>query len=118
MLFRTRAAWVSAAFFVFGLIFGLLLVSQFWTLANEIYDSRQARRLFGFIGGGASLGGITGAAVTTFAVSSLGSDYLALLSAVVLLLCAAIVVVIGRRQPAVDDTPLVTGEPEPDRHDA
>ena len=118
VLFRTGAAWVSAAFFVFGLIFGLLLVSQFWTLANEIYDSRQARRLFGFIGGGASLGGITGAAVTTFAVSSLGSDYLALLSAVVLLLCAAIVVAIGRRQPAVDDTPLVTGEPEPERHDA
>src|SRR5688572_328057 len=92
VLFRTNAAWVSAAFFVFGLVFGLLLVSQFWTLANSLYDSRQARRLFGFIGGGASLGGITGAAVTTYAVDNVGSDNLTLVSAGVLMLCAATVV--------------------------
>src|SRR6185503_1688127 len=95
-LFRTNAAWVSAAFFVFGLVFGLLLVSQFWTLANALYDSRQARRLFGFIGGGASLGGITGAAVTTYAVDHVGSDNLTLVSAGVLVLCAATVLAIIR----------------------
>src|SRR5687767_8225535 len=95
-LFRTNAAWVSAAFFVFGLVFGLLLVSQFWTLANGLYDSRQARRLFGFIGGGASLGGITGAAVTTYAVDYVGSDNLTLVSAGVLMLCAATVLAITR----------------------
>mgnify|MGYP000719018155 CR=1 FL=1 len=39
-----------------GLILGLLLISQFWTLANDVYDPRQAKRIFGFIGGGASLG--------------------------------------------------------------
>ena len=40
-----------------ALILGILLISQFWTLANDIYDPRQAKRLFGFIGGGSSLGG-------------------------------------------------------------
>jgi AAA family ATP:ADP antiporter len=89
---------VSGAFFVFGLVFGLLLVSQFWTLANSLYDSRQARRLFGFIGGGASLGGITGAAVTTYAVDRVGSNNLALVSAGVLLLCAATVLAINKTQ--------------------
>ena len=79
-------------------MFGLLLVSQFWTLANSLYDSRQARRLFGFIGGGASLGGITGAAVTTYAVDHVGSDNLALVSAGVLLLCAATVLAINKAQ--------------------
>ena len=97
-LFRANLAWVSAAFFVFGLVFGLLLVSQFWTLANSLYDSRQARRLFGFIGGGASLGGITGAAVTTYAVDHVGSDNLTLVSAGVLLLCAATVLSITKSQ--------------------
>lgn len=96
LLFKTGAAWVSAAFFIFGLMFGLLLVSQFWTLANQIYDSRQARRLFGFIGGGASLGGITGAAITTFVVEYVGSDNLTLVSAAVLLLCAATVLAINK----------------------
>ena len=59
-LFRTGAEWVSVAFYVLGMILGILLISQFWTLANDIYDARQAKRLFGFIGGGASLGGAAG----------------------------------------------------------
>ena len=56
-LLRTGAVWVPVAFYFFGLILGILLISQFWTLANDIFDARQAKRLFGFIGGGASLGG-------------------------------------------------------------
>ena len=36
-----------------GALLGILLISQFWTLANVVYDPRQAKRLFGFIGGGA-----------------------------------------------------------------
>ena len=58
------AEWVSVGFYLFGLILGILLISQFWTLANDVYDPRQAKRLFGLIGGGASLGGATGAAIT------------------------------------------------------
>ena len=56
-LFKTGAEWVSVAFYLWGLILGALLISQFWTLANGIYDPRQAKRLFGFIGGGVMLGG-------------------------------------------------------------
>ena len=51
-LFQTKAEWVSVGFYFLGLIMGILLISQFWTLANEIYDPRQAKRVFGFIGGG------------------------------------------------------------------
>ena len=36
VLFQTGAAWVSVAFYIFGLVIGILLISQFWTLANEI----------------------------------------------------------------------------------
>ena len=47
-------------FYVWGALLGILLISQFWTLANGIYDPRQAKRLFGFVGGGVTLGGATG----------------------------------------------------------
>ena len=47
---------VAVAFYLFGLIIGILLISQFWTLANDVYDPRQAKRIFGFTGAGASLG--------------------------------------------------------------
>ena len=50
-------------------ILAILLISQFWTLANDVYDPRQAKRIFGFIGGGASLGGATGAGLTAFLVA-------------------------------------------------
>jgi AAA family ATP:ADP antiporter len=89
-LFLTRQAWASAAFFVFGMMMGVLVISQFWTPANDVFDSRQARRLFGLIGGGASLGGATGATVTRLAVTHLGTDNLLPVSAATLLLCAGL----------------------------
>jgi AAA family ATP:ADP antiporter len=90
-LFRTAGDWVSAGFYLLGLILGLLLISQFWTLANDIYDARQAKRVFGFIGGGSSLGGMTGAGLTAVAVNRVGTENLLLCSAGILLICAVLV---------------------------
>src|SRR5262245_20424683 len=90
-LFQTDAVWVSVAFYVFGLMLGILLISQFWTLANNLYDSRQARRLFGFIGGGSSLGAALGAGLTALVVEEVGTDKLLLVSAATLIVCAVIV---------------------------
>ena len=44
-LLRTGAVWVTVAFYFAGLILGILLISQFWTLANDLYDARQANAL-------------------------------------------------------------------------
>jgi ATP:ADP antiporter, AAA family len=89
---------VAAAFYVFGLILGILLISQFWTLANDIYDARQAKRLFGLIGAGSSLGGAAGASLTAALAIPYGSNSMLLLSAVLLALCMAIVVSIVKRE--------------------
>lgn len=80
-LFKTGLPWVSAAFYFWGLLLGIFLISQFWTLANDVYDPRQAKRLFGFIGGGASLGGSAGAGLTVWLAQPLGTDNLLLISA-------------------------------------
>ena len=80
-LFQTGQEWVSAAFYLLGLIFAILLVSQFWSLANAIYDPRQAKRLFGFIGGGTALGGMTGAGITSLIATTVGTNTLLLWSA-------------------------------------
>ena len=70
VLFQTGAGWVSVAFYVWGALLGILLISQFWTLANGIYDPRQAKRLFGFVGGGVMLGGMAGSGLTALIVES------------------------------------------------
>jgi ATP:ADP antiporter, AAA family len=89
---------VAAAFYLYGLILGILLISQFWTLANDVYDARQAKRLFGLIGAGASLGGATGAAVTAAFVERFGANAMLLVSASILTLCFGIVVLVIRRE--------------------
>jgi AAA family ATP:ADP antiporter len=98
LLFQTGQEWVSAAFYLLGLIFAILLVSQFWTVANAIYDPRQAKRIFGFIGGGTTLGGMTGAAITTFIAAPLGTNALILFSAGFMVVCIVIVVWVLRRE--------------------
>ena len=109
-LLRTGAAWVTVAFYFFGLILGVLLISQFWTLANDIFDARQAKRLFGFIGGGASLGGALGASMTAAVVQEVGSEQLVLVSAAALALCSGIVVVLLRRHQIGDEADFDAAE--------
>jgi len=95
-LFRRGGDWVSVAFYMWGALLGILLISQFWTLANGVYDPRQAKRLFGFVGGGVMLGGMTGAGLTAALVQRLGTNTLLLCSAVTLVLCASVVSAIIR----------------------
>ncbi|MEO6213833.1 MAG: Npt1/Npt2 family nucleotide transporter, partial [Vicinamibacterales bacterium] len=100
-LFQRGGDWVSVGFYIWGMLLGVLLISQFWTLANGIYDPRQAKRLFAFVGGGVALGGMTGAGLTATLVETLGTNKLILVSAGTLLISAGIVsVVLGRERQA------------------
>ncbi|HET6316018.1 MAG TPA: MFS transporter, partial [Chloroflexota bacterium] len=99
--FQTGSQWASTGFYFFGLILGILVISQFWTLANEVYDPRQAKRMFGFIGGGASLGGIAGSSLTLQA-QRIGTTNLLLVSAALMAVCLMLVAfIIGRERPEI-----------------
>ena len=109
-LFRLDANWVSVAFYMTGLILGILLISQFWTLANIVYDPRQAKRLFGFIGGGAPLGGIAGSALAASA-NQIGSVNLILPGAALMALGALLTAFIIAREK-IDADPIVAVKAE------
>ena len=89
--------WSAIGVYLFRLILGVLLISQFWTLANDVYDPRQAKRFFGFIGGGAALGGLTASFLVQQTVDVVGFDNLLLVSAGLLVCCTAIVTVVLTR---------------------
>jgi ATP:ADP antiporter, AAA family len=111
VLFQRQTAWVPVAFYIAGAILGVLLISQFWTLANLVYDPRQAKRLFGFIGGGAPLGGIAGNALAVAAPWLLGgATNLLLPSAALMFLCAFVVSVVIGRESVRPDSSLVGKE--------
>jgi AAA family ATP:ADP antiporter len=97
-LFKTGSTWVAVAFYLWGLLLGILLTSQFWTLANVTYDPRQAKRLFGFIGAGAPLGGMAAGLITYYA-GAVGTFNLVLISAAILAAAVAIVMNPAREKP-------------------
>ncbi len=105
-MFRIGGNWVSVAFYLLGTTVGILLISQFWIFANLIYDPRQAKRLFGFIGAGAPLGGFVGYAITGQYAKSLGSTNLLPISAACMAVCAVIVVAIIRREGVIGFAPV------------
>src|SRR5262249_55227268 len=47
---------VAYVFYVWVSTFNLIMVSQFWSLAADVWTKEQGRRLFGFIG----IGGVAG----------------------------------------------------------
>jgi AAA family ATP:ADP antiporter len=52
-------------FFVWLSVFNLFVVSVFWSFMSDIFDSRQAARLYGTIAAGGSCGAIAGPLVAT-----------------------------------------------------
>ena len=71
-------------FYLWVSIFGVLTASQFWILANLVFNAREAKRLFGFIGAGAIAGGIFGGYLTSLLAPWLGSENLPFLAAFLL----------------------------------
>jgi ATP:ADP antiporter, AAA family len=109
-LFKTGESWVSVAFYLWGVLAGSLLISQFWSLANDIYDARQAKRIFGFIGGGASLGGIVGSGIAGQYARAIGTNNLLLVAAVILGICGAVVSAIATREKPSPAEALASGD--------
>ncbi|MGD9344214.1 MAG: Npt1/Npt2 family nucleotide transporter [Candidatus Aminicenantes bacterium] len=68
-----ESTWFLYAFFIWVAIFGVITGTQFWLLANEIYNAREAKRLFGLIGAGAISGGIFGGYLTSYAAPRLST---------------------------------------------
>ncbi|MCC7173878.1 MAG: MFS transporter [Bryobacterales bacterium] len=78
------AVWVGRAFWVWAAVFNMFVVSVFWAFLVDVFDNDQARRLFGFIAAGGTLGGIAGSAITAALVMRVGRSYLLIASALLL----------------------------------
>lgn len=76
--------WVGRAFYVWVSVFNLFVVSVFWAFLVDVFRPAQARRLFGPIAVGGTLGTIVGAALTAALVREIGVRNLLLVSALLL----------------------------------
>ncbi|GLU42964.1 MFS transporter [Muricauda sp. NBRC 101325] len=74
-------------FYIWVAIYAVLSASQFWVLANLVFNVRDAKRLFGFIGSGAILGGIFGGYLTSILAPLFGNEIMIFIAALLLLGC-------------------------------
>ncbi len=74
-------------FYIWVAVIGLIIVSQFWILANAIFNPREAKRLFSVVGAGAIAGGIFGGYLTKALAGWVGSANLILVGAGCLTAC-------------------------------
>ena len=77
----------GAMFFVWTAVFNLFAVSVFWSYMADVFDNLEARRLYGYIGAGGTLGGLAGPILTKLFVVQVGVANMMLVSVGFLLVC-------------------------------
>ena len=78
--YSTESVLLDKAFYLWVSLFSLFHISVFWSFMADTFSKPQATRLFGFIGAGASAGGIAGPATASLLVGDLGTDALLLIA--------------------------------------
>lgn len=73
--------WLGRAFYIWLSVFNLFVVSIAWSLMADVFHPGQAKRLFGQIAAGASLGGLMGPLTSGLLVAQVGHAGLLLISA-------------------------------------
>lgn len=83
VLFETdpESRTIAAIFYVWLSVFNMFIISVFWSFMADMFSRAQAKRLFGFIAAGGSLGAVVGPVITTVLVTMVGTGTMLLVSA-------------------------------------
>jgi AAA family ATP:ADP antiporter len=97
---RGSADWLFPVIYVWVGMFGVLAPAQVWTLANYVFTTRAAKRVFGLVGSGAIAGWIVGGLFTERLAERVGTENMLLGVAAALAVSAGLVPFIWRERPA------------------
>jgi len=106
------AVWIGRIFFIWLSVFNLFVVSVFWALIVDIFNSEQGKRLFGFIAAGATIGAIVGSGATALLARHVPTPALLIMSALMLEVAVYSVGRLSklagslRARPASDESPI------------
>jgi ATP/ADP translocase len=115
-LFQSAWPWLFFVFYIWAGVIGLLTMAQCWLLANSIFDTREAKRLFGLVGAGGILGGLAGGILTSRTAEWIGTEGLLIVAAGGYLLCSGLASLVARRAEPTDgraDASAVPGHAGP-----
>ncbi len=61
---------IAIAFYIFVDLFGVVMVEQFWSLANSVYGTQEGKKWYGLVGTGGLIGGAVGSATAGLLIKS------------------------------------------------
>ncbi|HEY5938440.1 MAG TPA: Npt1/Npt2 family nucleotide transporter, partial [Kofleriaceae bacterium] len=109
---------IGVPFYLWLGIFNMLVIAQFWSLANELFSPAQGKRLFAIIAFGGTIGAIAGAFIAEQLIGSLGISAIMLLAAGLLVACIALTSLgarIAHRMPRGEDNEDSEDKPATDK---
>ncbi|MCP4008263.1 MAG: MFS transporter [Proteobacteria bacterium] len=68
--FNGASPALAIAFYIFVDLFGVVLVEQFWSLANSVYATHEGKSWYGLVGTGGLMGGAVGSAAAAMLIKS------------------------------------------------
>ena len=77
----------GAAFFIWIAVFNLFAVSVFWSFMADVFSNENAKKVYGYIGAGGTIGALLGPVITRSLVQRIGVGDLLLVSVAFLSLC-------------------------------
>ncbi len=89
---------IGIAYYIWVGIFNLMIVSQFWAFANDIYSEEQGKRLFPVVGIGALAGGLVGALLTASVFEQMSDGALLILASFLLGIFILLIVWVNKRE--------------------
>lgn len=95
--------WVARAFFVWISVYGLFIVSFFWSVAGDMLSTDQGRRIFGIMAGGGTIGGLVGSQVAGRLVKIIGVANLLLIPAALLVIAMFVYISMERSFKKLSD---------------
>lgn len=100
----------AIAVYIHQAVVGALLVSGFYSVVNECFDPRTARRAMGTVGVGATLGGLVGAGLAERSAALFGTSAVLVVLAAVQVVSGLLVTFLVARSPVLpvvrDEAPL------------
>ena len=94
---RAGLPYLGYAFFIWVGIFSVMVVAQFWSYANDVYNNDSGKRLFPLVAFGGSFGAFAGAWIADRLLDYFSVMEMLLWAAALLAACIAITNVISRK---------------------
>lgn len=95
MVLGRHPRWVALLYYAWSDVYILIIVEQFWSISNTLFNQARARRYYGFFLAAGALGGLTGNLLVARLAEPIGSVNMIFLNCLALSVLAFIIAIVN-----------------------